>query len=55
MEIVFTQKNKASLAIKRRDWLFYYAPTEQKSWRIIRTIFGACRLRNISGSKSLRL
>ena len=34
---------------------FYYAPLEQKSQRIIRIIFGVCRLRNISGSQSLRL
>ena len=33
----------------------FIAPLEQKSWKIIRTIFVACRLRNISGSKSLRL
>ena len=33
----------------------FFAPAEQKSWKIIKTIFGACRLRNISGLKSLRL
>ncbi len=32
-----------------------FAPAEQKSEKIIKTIFGAWRLRNISGSKSLRL
>jgi len=32
---------------------FYYAPAEQKSWKIFQKIFVACRLRNISGSKSM--
>ena len=33
----------------------FFAPMEQKSEKIIRKIFGAWQLRNISGSKSLRL